>query len=142
MQDIAEYIGQDRVAAVVDTFYNRIQQHPTLAAPFAVVRDWPAHKAILTHFWWVSLGGRRYLQYPYAVASKHMEAGFTPALLKDWLALFEEVIRGELPPDLAGGWLERARKIGESLTYMVEFQQRQGTGLNDQLAHPAGAAPR
>ena len=137
MQDIADQIGQARVAAVVDAFYNRIQHHPTLAAPFAVVDDWPEHKAILTHFWWVSLGGARYLQYPYAVARKHLEAGFTPALLKDWLALFAKVVTAELPPELAEGWLERARKIGESLTYMVEFQQKQGRTPTKPLSRPA-----
>jgi hemoglobin len=137
MQDIADAIGQERIAAVVDHFYERIQRHPTLAAPFAGVHDWPAHKAILTHFWWVSLGGKRYLQYPYAVARKHIEAGFTAALLTDWLALFAEVIEADLPPELAQGWLERARKIGESLTYMVEFQQKQGGDPAGRLSQPA-----
>jgi hemoglobin len=137
MQDIADQIGQARVAAVVDAFYSQVQHHSTLAAPFAVVDNWPGHKAILTHFWWVSLGGKRYSQYPYAVARKHIEAGFTTALLADWLALFAEVISAELPPDLAAGWLERARKIGESLTYMVAFQQKQGTGPALPPARPA-----
>lgn len=119
MQDIAEDIGRDRVARVVDTFYNRIQQHPTLATPFRRVHDWPGHKAILTHFWWVTLGGKRYLDYNYAVAHKHEEAGFTPALLADWLALFRQTIREQISEEpLAGGWIERAERIGESLTYM------------------------
>jgi len=116
MQDIAETIGRERVAAVVDHFYERIRQHPTLATPFAIVDDWPLHKEYLTHFWWVSLGGKRYLQYGYAVAQKHTEAGFTPALLVDWLTLFREVLVAEL----------RAEKIGESLRYMHEFQSRDG----------------
>lgn len=124
MQDIADAIGQERVARVVDCFYDRIRQHPSLQHPFANVHDWPAHKAILTHFWWVTLGGKRYLDYSYQVASKHGEAGFTPALLTDWLALFREIIQEEIPDELAAGWLERAERIGQSLTYMYEVEQR------------------
>lgn len=139
MQDIAEDIGRDRVARVVDVFYDRIQQHPTLAEPFRRVHDWPAHKAILTHFWWVTLGGKRYLDYPYMVARKHEEAGFTPALLADWLALFRRTVRELLPEDnLAGGWIARAERIGESLTHMHAVAQR-GTlaGGNPTLFKPA-----
>ena len=135
MQDIAEAIGRERVAAVVAHFYERVRQHPTLAAPFAILQDWPQHLEYLTHFWWVSLGGKRYLQYGYAVAQKHAEAGFTPELLVDWLALFREVVRAELPAELASGWLERADKIGESLTYMHKFQQSGGKAAR--LSHPA-----
>lgn len=124
MQDIAEDIGHERVARVVDVFYERIQAHPALQGPFASVHDWPAHKEILTHFWWVTLGGKRYLDYPYAVARKHHAAGFTPPLLVDWLALFRAVVNTEVPPELAAGWLERAERIGQSLTYMHEVAER------------------
>lgn len=127
MQDIADEIGHAQVAAVVDDFYNRIQSHPSLAMPFAVVHDWVAHKEILTHFWWVTLGGERYLDYSYRVAWKHEEAGFTPALLVDWLFLFRDIIRDHITDEhLANGWIERAERIGESLTYMHEVAQRGG----------------
>jgi len=122
MQDIAHLIGQERGADVVDQFYERVRQHPTLQVPFALVEDWPEHKAILTHFWWNTLGGERYMDYRYAVASKHMAAGFTPELLADWLTLFKQTLSDVLPPELAEPWLERARLIGQSLTMMHEFQ--------------------
>lgn len=118
MQHIAHDIGREKVALVVERFYAAVRQHPRLQLPFARVSDWPHHLDILTHFWWVTLGGERYLQYPYAVAQKHGEAGFTPELLGDWLALFEATLNEHLPPALAEGWMERARRIGESLTYM------------------------
>lgn len=125
MQDIAEQIGRERVADVVDVFYERVRQHPTLSEPFARVHDWPEHKAVLAHFWWVSLGGQRYLNYDYAVARKHEAAGFTPALLQDWLTLFRTTIRERLSePELASGWIARAELIGESLTHMHAVLQR------------------
>ncbi|WP_137936895.1 group III truncated hemoglobin [Chitinivorax sp. B] len=121
MKDIAHQIGKARVAAVVSHFYAQIREHPTLSAPFAGVQDWQEHEAILTHFWWVTLGGERYLDYDYQVAPKHMQAGFTPALLADWLALFAAVVCAMLPEELASPWLERARRIGQSLTLMHQF---------------------
>lgn len=136
MQDIAELIGRERVARVVHVFYSRIRQHPTLSIPFARVHDWPEHEAILVHFWWVSLGGQRYLDYPYAVARKHLAAGFTPALLLEWLALFREVLQAELPEELAAGWIKRAELIGESLTHMHAVQTR-GGHIDPRLFRPA-----
>src|SRR3954471_4311125 len=106
MQDIATEVGLDTVKAVVSDFYDRVQEHPTLAQPFGIVDDWPEHKAHLSHFWWVTLGGQPYRKQPYSVAMKHERAGFTPALLADWLALFHETLDQHLPADLAERWYE------------------------------------
>jgi len=93
----------------------------SLAGPFGKVTDWPAHLEHLTHFWWVTLGGERYLDYRYAVPAKHADVGFTPTLLGDWLALFRQTVRSHLPGDLAEPWIERAERIGESLRLMYEL---------------------
>lgn len=129
MQDIVDIVGAERLAAVVSDFYDRVREHPTLARPFAVVHDWPEHKAHIGHFWWVTLGGKPYRDRPYHVARKHEAAGFTAALLTDWLALFRTVLDEHLPADLAAQWYARAERIGESLTLMQEFhlaQRRSG----------------
>ncbi|GLR11663.1 hypothetical protein GCM10007907_04530 [Chitinimonas prasina] len=118
MQAIAQAIGHPTVAAVVADFYQQVRAHPTLAQPFARVHDWPAHLEHLTHFWWVTLGGARYLEYRYQVAERHAEAGFSPALLQDWLALFGQTLQSHLPADQASAWLNRAERIGESLRLM------------------------
>ena len=49
MQTTAETIGRERIAQVVDTFYERVQRDPELAIPSSVVKDWPHHKALITH---------------------------------------------------------------------------------------------
>lgn len=126
MRDIAHEIGRDRIAEVVAAFYSAVRQHPTLSVPFARVHDWPAHLEILTHFWWVTLGGERYLDYSYQVPAKHAEAGFTPELLQDWLALFQTTLTSHLPPDQAVPWIERARKIGTSLNLLHELGHLHG----------------
>jgi hemoglobin len=141
MHDVADDIGHARVAAVVDHFYAQVRQHPTLAAPFARVHDWPAHLAHLTHFWWVTLGGKRYLDYRYNVPERHAEAGFSPALLADWLALFETVLAAHLPAPLAAAWLARAQRIGQSLALMHElghFPRPASLGPVDVAAMPHG----
>ena len=123
MQDIAHILGLDTVANVVSDFYDRVQRHETLSVPFAAVHDWPEHKRHLTHFWWVTLGGKPYRGEPYRVAQKHAAAGFTPELLADWLALFRSTLAQHLSADLAEHWYARALRIGRSLTFMHEFQR-------------------
>ena len=118
MTSLAEQIGQDTVRRIVHDFYQRVRAHEALSVPFSRVTDWPQHLEILTHFWWVTLGGSRYLTHPYAVAERHEEAGFTPALLVDWLALFTETVNTALPAEQANPWLERAQRIGTSLRMM------------------------
>lgn len=121
---LAFTIGHDRVEGVVHAFYDQVRIHPTLAEPFNRVQDWPHHLEHLTHFWWTNLGGFRYRDDSYQVAQKHMEAGFTPELLADWLTLFETSLREKLPEILADLWLGRAKNIGRSLVMMHEHQNR------------------
>src|SRR5688572_26316527 len=98
MKDIATRIGLAKVHEVVSDFYDRVQRDAELAQPFALVTDWPEHKAHLAHFWWVTLGGDRYRDKPYSVADKHALAGFTPDLLRTWLALFQRTLNAHLAP--------------------------------------------
>ena len=123
MQDIAHQLGLDTVSRVVSDFYDEIQRHPTLRVPFGIVHDWTEHKQHLAHFWWVTLGGKPFRDQPYRVADKHAAAGFTPALLVDWLALFRETLAKHLPEALAEQWYARAANIGRSLEYMHEFRE-------------------
>lgn len=115
---LADRIGHGGVASVVDTFYTRIQHHPTLAAPFGIVEDWPHHKEKLTHFWWVVLGGDPYLEVDYSVPMKHFHAGFTEPLLVDWLELFGQVQEELLPADQAEDWHHLASGMGMNLARM------------------------
>lgn len=120
-RNIHETIGLDTIAAVVDAFYNRIQQHPTLAEPFRRVTDWPEHKARLTHFWWLSLGGTRYRDDRYQVGPLHMSLGVTGALVDDWLALFRETLDAHLDTKLADEWYRRAELMGRSIRMLSTF---------------------
>lgn len=116
-----EAIGLETIAAVVDAFYDRIQQHPTLAEPFRRVTDWLEHKARLTHFWWLNLGGTRYRDDRYRVGPLHMTLGITDPLVDDWLALFRETLDAHLDAGLAAEWYRRAELMGRSIRMLSTF---------------------
>lgn len=120
----AECIGRDQMAHVVDVFYERIQRHPTLAEPFLIITNWDEHKARMTHFWWMALGGRAYAFYQYEVAPKHAAAGVTSELVDDWLTLFETTVHEHIAPELAEAWLFRARRMGDSLRLAGAYYRR------------------
>jgi hemoglobin len=121
LRDTYALIGRAKIAAVVDDFYGRVRHHPTLAGPFGIVTDWDEHKARLTHFWWLSLGGPAYRQDRYRVAEKHMPVGVTHALIDDWLKLFQETLNDHLPEEVAALWFARASNMGDSLRLMSDY---------------------
>jgi truncated hemoglobin YjbI len=112
---LAAEIGWDRIATVVDAFYDQVAVHPALQHPFAIVKDWPHHKDRLTYFWWVVLGGEKFRRETYEPVPKHFRAGFNEALLSDWLALFQATVQRIVPEPLAALWAERAKQVGAGL---------------------------
>jgi len=114
-------IGLARIRRVVDDFYDRIQRHPKLAVPFGIVEDWPSHKARLTHFWWLSLGGEAYAPYAYRVGAKHATVGISNELIDEWLTLFRVTLDEHLPKALADAWFQRASRMGDSLRMLSTF---------------------
>jgi hemoglobin len=128
-RDTHRRIGYSRVAAVVSDFYDRVQRHPRLSQPFAAVRDWPAHKAKLTHFWWVALGGRRYADYRYNIGRTHWRVEVDDSLVEAWLALLRATLADHLPPPLAVQWYRRARRMAVAIRAAPDFYGRNaGTG--------------
>lgn len=126
-RDTYRAIGRERIAAVVDDFYDRIQAHPSLAEPFRRVSDWPEHKARLTHFWWVSLGGEAYRDEQYRVGPAHVGLGVDEALVDEWLALFAATLADHLEPELARAWMSRAQSMGRSIRMLLAFDPSDAT---------------
>ena len=112
---LAHQIGRESIDKVVDDFYDRIQNHPTLSKPFSIVTHWKEHKEKIAEFWWVVLGGIPNSPYKYDPVNKHFAAGFTQELLEDWKALFFEVLSQHLPLNLAQAWQSRVELIGGNL---------------------------
>lgn len=104
------------IARVVDRFYDAVQAHPTLGPVFnPAVDDWPDHKATLVRFWSsIALGTASYRGNPMALHRRHrIDAGH----FRDWLALWADIVRAELPPARAEAFVDHAGRIARSLMY-------------------------
>lgn len=108
-------IAHSSIYDVVSTFYRKVPHDPLLKEPFSDVEDWPHHIHLMTHFWWIRLGGERYLDYSYNPIPKHFEKGFNEKRLSRWLQLFDETLRESLTQEQSKKWLEVAHSIGSFL---------------------------
>jgi hemoglobin len=117
------------IARVVDRFYDAVRLHPTLAPVFEpAVHDWPDHKATLVRFWSsIMLGSASYRGNPMAMHRAHpIHADH----FADWLALWETVVREELPVAEAERFVGHAGRIARSLMYGLGLDgQRRPLGL-------------
>jgi len=111
-------VTDDQIARVMDIFYARIRVHPDLGPVFnghigTSDAEWDDHIALITRFWRNALLGEGgYDGNPMRV---HVTSpDITPALFDPWLALFGQVLDGELPPEAATPWLALATRIGAS----------------------------
>lgn len=109
-------LTEQQLADLVDVFYERVRQHPTLGPVFnAAVDDWPEHKRLLTSFWCsVALGARTYRGNPMA---KHRGHPIDAAHFEEWLALWRETATERLDEAHARQMCEYADRIGRSLRY-------------------------
>ncbi|MGE3684647.1 MAG: group III truncated hemoglobin [Bdellovibrionales bacterium] len=121
--EVAEF-SFGEVREVVSGFYSKVAVDPLLKKPFASVDNWSHHIERLTHFWWVRLGGKPYLQTRYNPVKKHFLAGFDQNLLKQWLTLFESTLNKSLAPDKARLWLNIANSMGSALTLKNELYRQ------------------
>lgn len=112
-RDLHQQLGKETIEAVVSSFYDRIRAHPTLGSYFSAVKDWDELKPRLAHFWWLDLGGERSRPDIYNPHAIHRQLQIPPALIDDWLQLFEANLNEHLPPDQAQAWFGRASKMAE-----------------------------
>jgi hemoglobin len=113
-------LTEQRIAVLVDRFYDKVRVHPTLGPVFnAVVADWDAHKRLLVSFWSsVALGTRNYHGNPLA---KHRPLPIDNAHFEQWLALWAETTQELLDDASAALLIGYAQRIAASL--------RMGIGL-------------
>lgn len=123
-EEITSQTGIDErmIERLVRTFYSRVQQDPLLAPIFAAkVDDWDTHFQKLDAFWSsVALMTGRYHGRPMQV---HMDLPVEGAHFDRWLALFEQTAAEVCPPPAAEHFIERARRIADSLEMGVAMRQ-------------------
>ena len=116
VSEIAARTGIDEamIERLVRRFYEAVRADGLLAPIFAAhITDWEPHLQRMFAFWSsVALMTGRYHGQPMA---KHMPLAADGRHFDRWLQLFEETARRECPPAAAEHFIERARRIAESL---------------------------
>ncbi|MDP1839904.1 MAG: group III truncated hemoglobin [Reyranella sp.] len=114
--DIVERTGIDAamIQRLVTAFYARVREDALLGPVFgAHVVDWDAHLARMCSFWAsVALMSGSYHGNP---MGRHIGLPIDARHFDRWLALFEETAAEVCPPPAADHFIERARRIAQSL---------------------------
>ena len=107
-------VDEAMIEALVRGFYARVRGDPLLAPVFeSRIADWEPHLDKMFAFWSsLTLQTGRYHGQPMA---KHMRLPVDAHHFDRWLALFEEAARDLCPPAAAERFIERARRVAESL---------------------------
>src|SRR4029434_5271597 len=114
--EIAERTGitETMIERLVRGFYAKVRTDAALAPVFEVgIRDWEPHLTQMFAFWSsVALMTGRYHGTPMV---KHMPLPVDADHFDRWLELFEATAREICPPEAEVHFVERARRVGESL---------------------------
>ncbi|MDY6923509.1 MAG: group III truncated hemoglobin [Pseudomonadota bacterium] len=107
-------IDEAMIARLVDGFYERVRSDPLLGPVFEDrIADWEPHLAQMRLFWSsVALMSGVYHGRP---MPKHLPLPVDARHFDRWLTLFEATARDLCPPAAADHFIERARRIAESL---------------------------
>ncbi|MCC7346647.1 MAG: group III truncated hemoglobin [Variibacter sp.] len=102
------------IERLVRAFYAKVRDDAVLGPIFeAHIQDWEPHLQRMCAFWSsVALMSGRYHGNP---MSKHLPLPVDGAHFDRWLALFEETAHEVCPAAAAAHFVERARRIAESL---------------------------
>jgi hemoglobin len=114
--EIMERTGIDEamIERLVRGFYAKVREDAVLGPIFeARIRDWEPHLAQMRAFWSsVALMTGRYHGTPMA---KHLPLPVDGGHFDRWLALFEQTAREICPGEAEAHFVERARRIAQSL---------------------------
>ncbi|MBV9995130.1 MAG: group III truncated hemoglobin [Caulobacteraceae bacterium] len=115
-------IDEAMIERLVRRFYEAVRADPLLAPIFeAKIADWEPHLAKMFAFWSsVALMSGRYHGQP---MQKHLPLPVEAAHFRRWLSLFEATAREICPPPAAELFIDRARRIAESLQLGMAFQR-------------------
>jgi hemoglobin len=107
-------IDETMIETLIRGFYARVREDALLAPIFeSRISEWEPHLENMFAFWSsLTLQTGRYHGQPMA---KHMKLAVDARHFDRWLALFEETARELCPPAAAERFIERARRVAESL---------------------------
>ena len=107
-------IDEAMIETIIRAFYARVRKDPLLAPVFeSRISDWEPHLDNIFAFWSsLTLQTGRYHGQPMA---NHMPLNVDARHFDRWIALFGETARDLCPPAAAERFIERARRVAESL---------------------------
>ena len=107
-------IDEPMIERLVRGFYRKVRSDPLLGPVFEErIHDWEPHLERMCAFWSsVALMSGRYHGSP---MTKHLPLPVDAIHFDRWLALFEATAREVCPPTAEAHFVERARRIAESL---------------------------
>jgi len=129
----ARGVTEDMIRRLVETFYDRVLKDEDLGSIFrrALSHRWDEHLAVMVDFWSsVALRTGRYQGKP-QVAPRGM--ALVEGHFQRWLALFETTAHEVCGPEIAEFFVDRARRIADSLQI--------GLGIGPKALNLPGRAP-
>lgn len=116
-------IDEAMIRRLVHGFYDRVRADPFLGPVFAArIADWDMHLGRMCAFWSsVALMTGRYHGRP---MEKHLPLPVDSRHFDHWLTLFEQAARDLCPSVAADHFIERARRIAESLELGIAMQDK------------------
>lgn len=115
-------IDETMIERLVHRFYARVRDDPVLGPIFEEhIVDWSRHLDRMCNFWSsVALMSGRYHGQP---MQAHLSLPAHADHFDRWLSLFETTVREVCPPAAADHFMERAKRIAESLELGIASQQ-------------------
>lgn len=115
-------IDQAMIESLVRAFYAKVMHDPLLGPIFNTrISDWEAHLQRMFAFWSsVALMSGQYHGTP---MEKHLPLPVDARHFDRWLDLFEQTACDLCPPAAASHFMERARRIAQSLEFAIASQR-------------------
>ena len=114
-------VTEEMIETLVRAFYGKIRGDAALGPIFAArIADWEPHLRKMFDFWSsVTLMTGRYHGAPMPAHARIAEIG--PEHFARWLELFAETASEVCPPEAAALFVDRARRIAQSLQMGIAF---------------------
>ena len=131
-------VDEAMIARLVDGFYDRVRADPLIGPVFNDrIQDWAPHLEQMRLFWSsVALMSGAYHGRP---MPKHLPLPVDARHFDRWLELFEATARDLCPPAAADHFIERARRIAESLELGIAGANGVLLGKGERYVRPAQA---
>lgn len=131
-------IDEPMIARLVDAFYDRVRVDPLIGPVFNErISDWGPHLEQMRLFWSsVALMSGVYHGRP---MPKHLPLPVDARHFDRWLALLEATAADICPPPAAAHFIERARRIAESLELGIAGAHGVLLGKGERYLRPTAA---